>query len=352
MQTQYNDLKSRLTEINDIESACSVLNWDQSTFIPEAANPARSRQLATLGKLAHEKSIDPSLGKLIDDLQDWSQTKDHSSEEAALVRLAKRDFERSAKVSTDFTHEYAEHTGATYAAWTKARAANDFKSMVPYLEKTLEFSKRYADFFPGYDHIADPLIDEADFGVKAKDMKNLFADLKAELVPLAQKIYDQPAPDTSCIEKNCDETQQVAFSEELAKKIGFDFNRGRQDKTFHPFMTRFAADDIRILTRTKPNDITECLFSSIHEAGHGMYEQGISRSFDGLPLGNGTSAGVHESQSRLGKTLLEDLVDFGKSTSLQCKNLFQEPLITSMWILFTKPSTKLKKASSVPMLMK
>ena len=174
----------------------------------------------------------------------------------------------------------------------------------PYLEKTIELSRQYADFFPGYEHIADPLINFADYGMKASTIKGLFAELREQLVPIMRAITEQEPTDDTCLHQHFPEAQQWQMGEEIIRRLGYDFERGRQDKTHHPFMTKFSLSDVRITTRVKENDLGEALFSTIHEAGHAMYEQGIRMEFEGTPLAGGTSAGVHESQSRLWENLV------------------------------------------------
>jgi len=138
----------------------------------------------------------------------------------------------------------------------------------------------------------------------------LFADLRAQLVPIVQAITAQPVADDSCLKQLYPEAQQLAFGQEVIKAFGFDFNRGRQDKTHHPFMTKFSLGDVRITTRVKERDLSDALFSTMHEAGHAMYEQGIRMDFEGTPLAGGTSSGVHESQSRTWENLVGRSKDF------------------------------------------
>jgi carboxypeptidase Taq len=188
--------------------------------------------------------------------------------------------------------------------WAAARPANDFESVRPALEKTLEYSRQLAEFFAPYDHIADPLIDMADFGMKAESVRALFSELRQQLVPLVKTITEQPPADDSSLRQHFPEADQLAFSEKVIRQLGYDFQRGRQDKTHHPFMTKFSLGDVRITTRVKEDFLGETLFSTIHESGHAMYEQGIRMELDGTPLAGGTSAGVHESQSRLWENLV------------------------------------------------
>src|SRR6185295_2360176 len=152
---------------------------------------------------------------------------------------------------------------------------------------------------PGYEHIADPLIDQADYGMKAATVRALFRDLREQLVPLVRTITAVPAADDSCLHQHFPEADQWTFGLDVIRRFGYDFERGRQDKTLHPFCTKFALGDVRITNRVKENNLPEALFSTMHEAGHALYEQGIHPDLEGTPLQSGTSAGVHESQSRL-----------------------------------------------------
>ena len=192
-----------------------------------------------------------------------------------------------------------------FSVWAKARPENDFKAVQPYLEKILDNSRRLADFFPGYEHIADPLIDFSDLGMKATTLRQLFAELRRELVPLVQSITAQPPVDDSCLQRKFQPaTGSLPSASSSCARSATISTRGRLDLTHHPFTTRFSHGDVRITTRVNEHDLGDCLFSCIHEAGHAMYEQGTNPDFDGTPLGNGTSSGVHESQSRLWENLV------------------------------------------------
>ncbi len=304
MEAKFQELKARLLEVNDISSAAGLLYWDQSTYMPPGGAAARGRQMATLRRLAHEKFTDPDIGKLLDTLVPYEERLCHDSDEASLIRTARRDYERATKIPAEFTAEVTRHTSESYQVWTEARPANDFERVRPYLEKTLDYSRQVANFFPGYDHIADPLIESSDYGMKATEMSRIFAQLRKELVPIVTAITSQEAADDSCLHQYFPEGKQLAFGLEIAKKFGYDMNRGRQDKTHHPFMTKFSLGDVRITTRTKENFLGDALFSTFHETGHALYEQGIRMDLEGTPLAGGTSSGVHESQSRLWENIV------------------------------------------------
>jgi carboxypeptidase Taq len=304
MEAKLGELKNRLLEIDDLQAASAVLSWDQTTYMPPGGAPARGRQMATLQRLAHEKLTDAAIGKLLEDLRSYEESLPPDSDDASLIRVTRREYERVVNVPASFVAEFAGHTAASYAAWEKARPENDFQAVVPYLEKTLDLSRQYADYFPGYDHIADPLIDVPDYGMKAESVGALFAELREALVPIVQAIASQPAADDACLRLHFPAAGQRAFGRKVIEHFGYDFDRGREDLTAHPFTTTFSLGDVRITTRVDEHYLGDAMFSSMHEAGHAMYEQGIRTDFEGTPLAGGTSSGVHESQSRLWENLV------------------------------------------------
>ncbi len=326
MEAKLKELKERLREIDDLNSASALLSWDQSTYMPPGGAEARGRQMATLGRLAHEKFTDEAIGKLLEDLRPYEESLPYDSDDASLIRVTRREYEKAVRIPASFMSKLLEHGAASYEVWTKARPANDFKAVEGILEKTLELSREASSFFPEAEHVIDPLIAEADYGMTAKTIKPLFAKLREELVPIVQAISDQAPADDSCLRQHYPEAKQEAFGLKVIRKFGFDFERGRQDRTHHPFMTKFSLGDVRITTRFNENDISEALFSTMHEAGHAMYEQGIKRSFEATPLAGGTSSGVHESQSRLWENIVGRSYDFWTYFYPQLQEEFPEQL--------------------------
>lgn len=303
MEDKLQELKNILWEVNDLNSAVAVLNWDQTTYMPPGGGAARGRQIATLSRIAQEKFIDPAVGRLLDDLRPYEESLPYDSDDASLIRVTRRQYERLVKVPPKLLAALSEHVSEAYGVWSRARPDNNFEMTRPYLEKTLDYSRQIANCFP-YEHIADPLIDFADYGMKAESVRALFAELREQLVPLVDAITSQEPADVSCLRQHFPEEQQLAFGVDIIKRYGYDFDRGRQDKTHHPYMTKFSIGDVRITTRVKEDDLSECLFSTLHEAGHALYEQGINPDYEGTPLDGGTSSGVHESQSRLWENLV------------------------------------------------
>jgi len=326
VEQKLQELKTRLLEINDIASAAAMLSWDQTTYMPPGGAPARGRQLATLGRIAQEKLIDPAIGKLLDDLEPWAETLPYDSDDAALIRITRYNYDQAVKVPPQLLAELNEHAAATYQKWTTARPENNFAAVRDDLAKTIDFARQIANCFPGYDHIADPLINFSDRGMKAESVRALFAELRQQLVPIVKAITAQDSADDSCLHQTYPEDKQLAFGMGIAHQYGYDLNRGRQDRTHHPFMVNFSIDDVRITTRVKENDLGEALFSTLHETGHALYELGVSHDLEGTPLAGGTSSGVHESQSRLWENLVGRSRPFWNHYYPQLQAAFPEQL--------------------------
>lgn len=304
MQEKFTQLKKHLEEIELLAAATRLLAWDQNTYMPPLGAEARGKQLGVLSKLIHEMWTDEKLGRLLDELEPWAKEQPYDSLEASLVRLARRQFDKANRVPSEFISKIYNHLAQSLQAWVKAKNDDDFAYVQPYLERTVELSREYASYFPEAEHIADPLIQERDFGMKASQLKELFAQLRKRLVPLVEQIKEAEQPDVSFLHLHYPKEKQLAFIEQVIQKLGLDFKRARQDLSPHPFMISIAHDDVRITTRVNEHELTDALFSSIHETGHAFYELGIDRSLEGTPLHHGTSSGVHESQSRLWENVI------------------------------------------------
>ena len=324
-EAMLRELKHRLLEISDLNLAGAVLSWDQATYMPPGGAAARGRQSALLSKLAHGKSIDPALGRLLDALGPHGEGLPYDADDACLIRVARRDFEKAIRVPSEYVERASAHSSASYAAWIKARPANDFAAMGPYLEKNVELSREYAGYFAPYRHVTDPMIDDYDAGMTTASVQELFAALRRELLPIVRAICEQPAAGDTRLSGTFAEARQLDFNIAVAKRLGYDFERGRIDKTHHPFCSKFSAGDVRITTRVDEADIGQALFSTIHECGHAMYEQSVAATLAGTPLGSGTSAGVHESQSRLWENVVARGHGFWQHFYPQLQAAFPDP---------------------------
>src|SRR5262249_12344164 len=196
------------------------------------------------------------------------------------------DFDLATRVPAEYVARASEHSSASYNAWVAARPANDFAAVIPYLETTLELSREFSNFFPEHEDIMDPLIGP-DEGLSAKEVADLFAKLRAQL--LLEAITAHPVTDDSCLRQNFPAAQQLDFATKIAIDFGYDLQRGRIDTSPHPFCTKFARDDVRITTRINEHDLSDALFSILHEVGHALYELGIPPELEDTPIGRGAS---------------------------------------------------------------
>lgn len=338
------ELRSRLFEIDDIAAAADLLDWDQETYMPGGGARARGRQSATLRRLAHERLVDPAIGRLLDGLQSYTEGLSWDSDDASLVRVARRDFEKAIKVPSFYVARAKALNAASYDAWTRARPANDFAAMRPFLEQTLDLSREYAGFFAPWAHIADPLIDDSDEGMTTASIRSLFSDLRNELVPMVRAICEQPPADESCLHGAFDERAQFEFGLAVAARMGYDLDRGRLDRTHHPFCTKFSTGDVRITTRVYESDVARALFATLHEAGHALYEQGVDPALEGTPLGEGASDGVHESQSRLWENVVGRSRRFWRHFYPVLQNTFRDQLARVALETFYRSINKVERS--------
>jgi carboxypeptidase Taq len=293
------ELRARLREIDDLHGAAALGRWDQMTYMPRGGGAARARQLATLSGLAHEKLVDVEMGRLLDRAERQTAGLPPDADDAALVRLTRRNYERAVRVPASLVAELDAQAARTYDIWTVARPANDFAAVCPALEKLVDLSRRRASCFPDCESIADPLIALDDDGMTAASVQEVFRPLRARLVPLVRAVASASAVDDACLRRRAAPEAQLEFARSVIAAIGFDFERGRVDLTPHPFSTRIARDDVRVTTRLRDDNLMEAFFIALHEAGHALYEQGGRREHEGTPLAGPPSAGLDESQARL-----------------------------------------------------
>lgn len=293
------ELKSKLAIFNDIKSTSSLLYWDQATNLPINAGGERARQIATLTKLSHDILVSTDVGRMITESFDWAVIQSKDNEDAAFVREAKRLRDLETKIPGKLSQAMAQHFSAMYDAWAVAAPLNDYQVLQPFLEKSVNYSMELANCFPDSKHPMDALIQFSDPGMTTAVMRDIFASLRKDLIPLVQKVRNAKQINRDCLLGDFDEPSQMRFCRTVAETIGYDFRRGRIDMSPHPFMTRLGGHDVRITTRVRRDDMTDCLFSVIHEVGHALYEMGMRETLNGTILANGVSSGVHESQSRL-----------------------------------------------------
>ena len=305
MSDSLERLKAILAEVTDLSRAAALLEWDQETNMPPGGVAARSDQLSTLLRLSHVRFTADEVGHLLGKLEDETSGKPFDSYEASLVRVTRRDYEQERKLPPDLVAEVARASSAARPLWEKARREADFKIFAPALEKNVELNRRIADALGYAERPYDALLDRYEPGLTTDQLETIFAELKKTIVPLVADIAGHAdAVDDRVLYRGFDPGAQLRYALDLVAKLGYDLERGRQDISTHPFSTSFGPGDVRITTRVSRDFFNECLFGSIHESGHAMYNQGIGDDIDRTPLWGGASPGVHESQSRLWENMV------------------------------------------------
>lgn len=295
-QELYQTYKGTAQKAADLGNAAAVLGWDQETYMPEKGFEFRGRQLATLASMAHELTTSDSYGSVLHSLSAGNGLGDNEQQN---IRLSLEDYEKNKKLPAAFVEQLTQQTSASYNAWLKARKDNDYSIYAPELEKMIALQKQMADMLGYEGHPYDALLNEYERGATVDMLDPVFAMVKEQLPPLLDKIKHAHQVDDSFFYRHYPKQQQWDFSLQVLRKMGYDFEAGRQDISEHPFTTSFAPTDVRVTTRVDENNFASLLWSSIHEGGHALYEQGLPHDQYGLPLGAAASLAVHESQSRL-----------------------------------------------------
>lgn len=298
------NLRAHLATTVDLESAGDVLRWDQETYMPPGGAEGRAEVLATLSHLAHERFVSSTTRGLLEAAEPLRAQVPADSDDAALIRVTRRDFDHAQKLPAEFVAERARAASRSIQVWREARPRNDFAAFRPHLERMVEFARRTADYLGYTEHPYDALLDRYEPEITSREVAALFARLREGTVPLLRAIVARPAAIQAGLlrqEYPEDPLRRVALT--IIAAFGYDLNRGRMDTSAHPFSTEFNRNDVRITTRFGPRSLG-ALFGAFHEAGHAMYSQGSAPSLDRTPLAGGASNGIHESQSRLWENLV------------------------------------------------
>ena len=326
MSEKLNQLKELLGEVSDLGKAASVLGWDQQVNMPIMGGEARGQQLATLSKIAQEKFTSDEVGKLLEDLKKEFAGADLNTDDAAVIRVAARNYDKSKRVPPEFVAEQAIVSSKAFEAWVEARAKSDFSIFRPHLEKVVELVQKYISFFPPADHPYDTLLDDYEPGMKTEDVKAIFNALRPKQVALIKAISSSKQVKDDFLFKKYNEAKLLSFGEQIITQFGYDWRRGRQDKAPHPFETTFSVNDVRITTRYEADNPLAMLFSTMHESGHAMYEQGINPAYERTSLAGGTSLAIHESQSRMWENLVGRSLPFWEHFFPRAQQVFPTAL--------------------------
>ena len=295
----YTQLLDHVRECSLLSSTAEILGWDNETMMPKEGLDYRSKQMALLARLTHERATDSRLAELIQDAKGDCTA---GTAEEANVREIERDYSIATRLPGKLVEEMALASSVGQHEWAIARERDDFDHFRPHLEKIISLCREKADCLgvPAGGERWDALADTYEPGMNAADVESVFTPLRARLSTLIQDLAaSSTKPSNAFNEAKCTIESQEAFVRRIAEELGFDFNRGRLDRSVHPFCGGSHCNDVRMTTRFQETEVNDALGSTMHESGHGLYEQGLPYEWVGTPLGEAISLGIHESQSRM-----------------------------------------------------
>lgn len=321
--TAYQTLVTHLENNFYIKSSLDLLQWDAQVNLPPSSGEMRAAQTAALSEVLHNKSIDPAIGRLLDQLES-SQDK-LTYQELTVVRETRKDYQRAVKLPAEFVAKKTESQCLSFLAWTEARKNSDFAAFAPYLQRELDLAIQEAEYVGSHANPYDYAIDKHDPGLNSEFIEKRFTELKKALIPIIKEITSSSIKPDSSILKGFPIAKQEQFVREVTEKLGFDYSHGRMDRSVHPFCSG-NSQDLRMTTRYNENVPLDSLFSSIHETGHGLYEQGLPKEYIGTPLARAIGMAVHESQSRLWENQVGRSKSFWKYWEPRYRELFKDQL--------------------------
>src|SRR5262245_2624595 len=323
METALAELKERLGALTDLRRTEGLLLWDMQVFMPPGGAPTRAAQLATLEEMVHALMVDERFGELFEELEPLAAELPEDSDDACLIRVARRDWERARRVPTELAAEFAKVAAESYDAWVKARAESDFAAFAPWLERVVDLRQRYIECYSPYDDAYDVLLEDYEPGMKTSEIREIFSVLRPELRALVE-AYASDERD-AFMSGPFPIPAQDALSRELCEAFGATWDEFRLDTTVHPFEITFGLGDIRLTSRYAEDDLLS-LFTAMHECGHGLYEWGVSKTLERTPLAAGVSATLHESQSRLWEDVVGRSLPFWRWFYPRVQGAFPGPL--------------------------
>ena len=316
--TGYDKLVRHIQKIADINNAIAVLHWDQEIYLPTQGAHFRAQQIASLSAVAHEMFVSNETG----DLLKGAEAVANGFVEKRNIELLVEDYEKRKKYSTEFVQNLSLQISKTYHSWIKARKENNFSIYEPDLSQLIRLKREECELLGYTDHPYDALMDEFEPKANARQIEDLFIKLKDPLVELVRKLKAQPQVKDEFMNGFYEKNDQWEFSLHLLRQMGYNFEAGRQDLSEHPFTISFNPDDVRVTTRVNERNLHVLIWSSIHEGGHALYEQGLSRDQYGLPAGSAASLSIHESQSRLYENNIGRSLDYWIANYNQLRDKF------------------------------
>ena len=321
MDAALAELKQRLAEVYDLERALGVLGWDQRTMMPPKGAPARAEAAATLSGLAHERFIADDIGRLLDRLAPLEDELDYDSDDASLIRVTRRDWEKDRRVPSELTAAWTREAAKAHVAWLEAREANDFSVFLPAFRRVHDVALRWAEHMEPGDSPYDPFLDQYEPGMTTAEVAAVFGVLRPELSAIVRDA-GEPADDSFLYGDFPIAKQEELFAEVL-RRFGFEEGAFRLDQTVHPFAITFSSTDIRMTTRYR-SDTMRALWSTMHEGGHGLSYQGIAPELARSPLYGNASHGIGESQSRTWENLVGRSLPFWRGLYPEVQRRFPQ----------------------------
>lgn len=327
MESIWTQLVEHERETALLGSIQSLLAWDERTGMPPRAAEYRADQISFLAGTIHARRTSPEIGQWLAQLSESEWAQDPHSDRGATIRELKRDYDKHRKIPQRLVEELSQAEVLGQQAWVEARKNADFAQFKPYLETNLKLRREQAEAV-GYAKCPyDALLDDYEPGETSENVRRVLGELRAALVPLIAALRDaKNPPSDDCLRGYFPIERQIKIGKRAAKVIGFDFSRGRLDETAHPFCTEAGPHDHRILTRYDVNFFSQAFYGTLHEAGHGIYDQGLRPEQYGLPPGNYASLAIHESQSRLWENLVGRSLSFWKFMYEETQQLFPDSL--------------------------
>ncbi|MDB5298163.1 MAG: Thermostable carboxypeptidase 1, partial [Phycisphaerales bacterium] len=323
----YAALVTELREVSLLGSVGAVLSWDEQTYMPPGAAGHRADQSALVSRLVHERFTSPRVGELLAAVEASGLVADPASDAAVNARVARRDYDRATKLPTALVEEMTRTEVLAQQAWSDAKKRDDYAAFRPWLDKTLGLKRQECACVGYADDMYDALLDQYEPGETAAGVRATFDALRGPLVDLVGRIVDSgKAAPLHLLHRHYPADAQRRFSADTAKAVGFDFARGRLDASAHPFSTQLGKGDVRITTRYDEADVGNAFFSTLHEVGHALYNQGLPPDHHGTPRGRDVSLGIHESQSRLWENLVGRSRAFWRFFLPKAKEAFPQAL--------------------------
>lgn len=299
-QEIWTEIRAFVAETAKLEGAVALLEWDDRTYLPSRGGTYRADQMTLLSGMIHRRLTDQRLGEMLQQLSTSDFMSDPHSPTAASIRNMLKDFRRNSRLPVDLVEATTKATALGQQAWEAARTADSWSDFEPHMATIFGLKRQEAELLRDEGTLYDALLDQYEDGANSKSLTTVFSGLRDSLVHLVKDLNEsQHQPDGKSWRRSVAIDLQRKTSHWIAESIGYDFDRGRLDETSHPFCTTLGPDDCRILTRFQTDYFPSGFYGTLHEAGHGMYEQGLPCDWYGLPAGAAASLGVHESQSRM-----------------------------------------------------